>query len=184
MKREEGYVYLGGEFARRVRKRAAVLFSCFLLIPAALVALMFVATGFWDVFLIVALIALACDALFVLANGLCYASRFCFTVTDSAIRIRRGLCCRKLTVLRFCDVLRVRVKRYFRKKKVGTGVQEYKGAGKSALRFLSETEAVYDVRLYCGSGKYDLKYLSQASAAAVLSYFEDENDERIFARGE
>lgn len=180
MERKEGYVYLGREFAGRVRRRAAVLFACLLVIPAALIVLMFVAPGFWDVFLILALIALACDAVFILANGFCYASRFAFAVTESALRVRKGLCCRKLAVFRFSDVCRVRVKRYFRRKKVREDVQEYSGTGRSALRFLSETEAVYDIRLYCGSGKYDLKYLTQTAAAAVLSYFEDENDERIF----
>ncbi len=184
MKRQEGYVYLGKEFAGRVKKRAAVLFACLLVVPAVLVVLMFIAPGFWEVFLILALAAIAADGIFVLAHGLRYASRFCFAVMPATLRIRRGLCCRKLCIVRYADVNRVRVKRYFRKKNVDSGVQEYSGAGKSALRFLSESDAVYDVRLYCGSGKYDLKYLSQASAAAVLSYFEDGNDERIFARGE
>ena len=182
MKRADGYAYLSAEFAGRVRKKAVVCFLCLLTVPAALVALMFIATGFWEVFLIVAIVALAADSLFVLANGLCHASRYGYAVTGSVLRVRRGVCCRNLSVFRFSDVNRVRVRRYFRKKKVKNDVREYDGTGRSALRFVSETEAVYDVRLFCGSGKYDLKYLSQQAAAAVLSYFEDRDDERAFSK--
>lgn len=184
MKRQEGYAYLGREFAARIRRRSAVVFACLLVVPAAFIVLMFVAPGFTGAFLVLLFAALAADAVFVLAHGLCYASRFCFAVTGAAVCVRKGLCCRKLAVLRFSDVVRVRVRRYFRKKKVKGDVREYEGTGRSALRFVSETEAVYDVRLYCGSGKYDLKHLSQTGAAALLSYFEDRDDERIFAKAE
>ena len=59
-----------------------------------------------------------------------------------------------------------------------TLVQEYEGSGASALRFLSDADAVYDIRILCGSGKFTLRRLSREAAAAALSYFEDLHDER------
>lgn len=181
MKKQVGYVYLDGQSALTVKKRAVFLFACLLAVPAVFVVYMFVASGFWEVFLVAAILTLACDVLFVLANGLSYAARYSYAVTGETIRVRKGICCNKLAVFRFADVDRVRVKRYYRKKKVGADVQVYEGEGKSALRFLSDSDAVYDIRLYCGSGKHDLKFLPRTAAAAVLSYFEDLYDERKLA---
>ncbi len=183
MERRDGFVFFDENYAARIKRRTAALFCCLLLVPAALVVFMFLAPGFREVFLLLALAAAAADAVLVLANGLCYAERFCFEVTPSTLRVCGGLCCRKLCVLRYADVDRVRVRRYFGKEKVGADVSEYRGGGTSAVRFLSEKEAFYDVRLCCGSGRYDLKHLSQEKAAAVLSYFEEKNDERAFTRG-
>lgn len=178
MVREEGFVYLNAAGAAKVRKATWIAFGCLLAVPAVLAVMMFVSSGFWDVFLVLTVAALAADGFFVLANGLCYASRYAFSVSESAIRVRCGLCCRKLAVIRYSDALTVRVKRYFNKKNVGGRVQEYEGSGASALRFLSDADGVYDIRILCGSGKFTLRRLSREAAAAALSYFEDLHDER------
>ena len=43
MKRQEGYAYLGREFAARIRRRSAVVFACLLIVPAAFIVLLLVA---------------------------------------------------------------------------------------------------------------------------------------------
>lgn len=184
MKRHEGFVYLPRAYAAAVKRSTAVLFACLLVVPAFFVAMIFLAKGFSEFFIVMAILTFLADCAFVLLNGLCFASRYCFAVTGATVRIRRGYCCRKFVVLRFSDVKQVCVKRYFRKKRVKGDVQVYEGSGKSALRFLSQADAVYDIRLCCGSGEYDLKYLSQTGAAAVLSYFEDVYDKRGVATNE
>lgn len=184
MKKIEGYVYMRPEFAARARRRTIGLFVCLLLIPAVFLVLLFLVKGFGEVFIVAASASFLADVLLVLVNGLCRISRCCFAVTGSTLRIRNGYCGRKFAVVRYSDIYKVQVRRYFRKKDVAGDVCVYEGKGRSALRYLSEADAVYDICLYGGSGDYKLKYLTQTEAAAVLSYFEDVYDGRGYAKSE
>ena len=95
MERRDGFVFFDENYAARIKRRTAALFCCLLLVPAALVVFMFLAPGFREVFLLLALAAAAADAVLVLANGLCYAERFCFEVTPSTLRVCAAISAKK-----------------------------------------------------------------------------------------
>ena len=155
---QEDYTFIDGHFKKRVKAVAWSAFSLILFIDVAAVVLFVLFPDYWGVELLGGILFTVIGVIYILLNGLFYADKFCFKVTQSAIHVRRVIATDKYSVYRFDWVDDIKVK--CRKTKFG--------------RF-------YDLKFYTQNGKFKIKYLSEAAAHSVLSPFAGRYDQSILS---
>ncbi len=155
---ETEFIYLDEFYKKKIKIITWIVFSVFLLIDAAALLLYILYPAYWGVELFGAILFTVLNVIYVLLNGLFYADRFCYKITDEYVHVRRSIATEKDAVYRLESVKRISVRKY----KI----------------FKRES---YFIKFYTQCGSFRLSFLSKETAQQSLVRFRGLYDESIFA---